>query len=306
MNVPNLKQKELTWLLRDKYELGDLEIDNVLKNSVFLKSIYIEEDILRVLKGEPLAYVIGWIDFLGCKIDLSLKTLIPRPETEFWVGQVIEDIIKDARFLPLKASTELSRMSKLEVGMTRVGDPETKFWVDKEIGKLRKKEISEIRILDLCCGSGCIGIAILKNIPNSKITFVDISEKALEQTDVNLKINKIKDSRYKIIASDLFENITGQFDFIFCNPPYVSTKEKNPDLKWEPSEALFAGKDGLDFIRKVIDQAPSFLKEGGSLFLEFGKDQRRSINRLLDKSNIKKYSFNKDQYGIYRYLSVTV
>ena len=268
MNIPILKPKELIWLLRDKYGFNDLEVNNFLQymkigsSPLGRSQIEIGEDVERVLKGEPVSYVIGWINFLGCKIDLSLKTLIPRPETE--------------------------------------------FWVDREIAKLRKEEISEIRILDLCCGSGCIGIAILKNIPNSKITFVDISEKALEQTGVNLKINKIKDSRYKIIASDLFENITGQFDFIFCNPPYVSSKEKNPDLKWEPNEALFAGKDGLDFIRKVIDQAPVFLKEGGSLFLEFGKDQRRSINRLLDKSNIKKYSFNKDQYGIYRYLSVTV
>src|SRR3990167_4673718 len=114
-------------------------------------------DVIRFPKDYPRDYKIGWVDFINVKIDLSLKPLIPRTETEYWV------------------------------------------W--KEIKNLKP----ESKILDIFCGSGCIGIAILKNVPGSTCTFADLNDNTLKQTQLNLNLNKVDQKRYKIVKSDIFE-----------------------------------------------------------------------------------------------------
>ncbi len=273
--------KEITWLLKDKYNFSDSQINDFLLNSRLLpptsrgrnddRDIYakIQKDLKRLKTGEPINYIIGWQDFLDCKIDLSFKPLIPRVETEFWVKNVI-DVLTTKHFSTLVENYNLS-------------------------------------ILDLCCGSGCIGISILKHILHSKVVFVDIDSNFIEQTKLNLEINQIPENRYKIIKSDLFANINEKFDYIFTNPPYVSKNDTVPkSLKFEPEVALFANNNGMEIIEKILNNFQGYLNPDGQLFLEFGQEQQVGIKKILKKNNLLTYFFNNDQYGKKRYLQVSL
>jgi len=204
------------------------------------------------------------VKFLNCQIDISKRVFEPRRETEFWVGRVIKDILNS------------------------------------------KFQILNSEILDIFAGSGCIGIAILKNIKNAKVDFTDIAKEAIEQIKINLKLNKIPGNRYKVYQSNLFEKIKNkQYDFIFANPPYVAldriAEVQKEVLEKDPCLALFAGKDGLDIIKKFLPQAKKHLKPGGRIFMEFDAKQKPTIEELLKKLKFK-YRFHKDQFQKIRWL----
>jgi len=177
-----------------------------------------------------------------------------------------------------------------------------------------------LRILDIFSGSGCIGIAVLKHIPNSlpdytvRCDFADIDKENLKQIRINLKLNKIKPSRCKIIQSDVFKNIKSKYDFIFANPPYIATILRNriqgSVLKFEPKIALFGGKDGLFYIRKFLKEAKNYLRPAGDgypngkIYMEFDYIQKKEIEKLFKKLGYKKYQFNKDQYNKWRWVEI--
>src|SRR3989344_4016913 len=165
-------EKEINWLLKEKY--------HGKPNTAFYK------DIERLKKGEPLGYVIGFTDFLGCKIDVSKKPLIPRPETEFWTQGAIEKIYSDSRSFGNRS----------------------------------------IRVLDIFAGSGCIGISIMRQIKGLHVTFAEKAEKLIKQIKTNCKLNNIPKTQYKVIQSDIFLNVKGRFDYIFANPPYIPKNRK--------------------------------------------------------------------------------
>ena len=185
---------------------------------------------------------------------------------------------------------------------------ETEYWVKKTINEIRDTKY-EIRILDIFSGSGCIGIAILKNLKNSQVDFVDISSKAIEQIKINLKLNKIAKNRYKVIRSNLFEKVKGKYDFIFANPPYVALKRINQVqkevLENEPKEALFAGLDGMFWIEKFLKKAKKYLKPQGMIYMEFDPQQKEKIKKILEKENFQ-FSFHKDQFKKYRWLKAQI
>lgn len=263
--------KEIGWLLKEKY------------NNKPTKKFY--NDIKRLKMGEPLDYVIGFTNFGAppgsCKIDLSKKPLIPRPETEFWVEKAIEEI-------------------------NQLGNPTS----------LRSSG-QNLRILDIFAGSGCIGIAVLKSIPNSLCDFVEKDAKLLKQIEINLKINKIQKNRYKIIQSDVFKNVGGKYDYIFANPPYIADYRKNPSarlrailrnriqkpvLVFEPHKALFGGKDGLLYIKRFLKQAKIHLNKNGKIYMEFDSVQKKEIEKLIKKIGYQNFEFHKDQYNKWRFL----
>lgn len=126
------------------------------------------------------------------------------------------------------------------------------------------------KILDLCCGSGFIGIAIKKYFQNEvEVVQLDIDDEAIKQSKINAKLNKVQT---KIIKSNMFENINEKFDLIVSNPPYLLKSEKKymseSVLNHEPLHALFANKKGLEFYEIIEKHLPSFLNKNGFICLE--------------------------------------
>jgi len=187
---------------------------------------------------------------------------------------------------------------------------ETEFWVKKAIKELKIENCKlKIDALDIFAGSGCIGIAILKNIKNSFVDFVDIDKKAIGQIKINLKLNKIPRERYRIYKSDLFEKIKNKnYNYIFANPPYVAKerlKEVQPSvLKYEPKTSFLAGKRGLFYIRKFLKEAKKFMKPGGIIYLEIDPQQKDEIKNILEKKGYKNFKFSRDQFKKHRFVKI--
>jgi len=238
-------KKQIGWLIRDKY-VG--KINDKLG-----------EDIIRLKKGEPIDYIIGWKPFSNCRIDLSERPFIPRPETEYWTEKAIAEI------------------------------------------KKRKKQVA---VADIFSGSGCIGLAVLKNAPNVKVDFIEKNPKFIKQIKINLRQNRISSKRYRVIASDIFEKAKGKYDFVLANPPYVAKNDfvAKRVREFEPKEALFAGAKGLKIIGKFLREVPRYLRPAGEIWMEFGYGQKKVIGSLLEKNDYEKCEFLRDQYSRYRFL----
>lgn len=155
----------------------------------------------------------------------------------------------------------------------------------EEVISIAKKMQNPI-ILDLCTGSGAIAVSIAKYVNNSKIYAVDISTKALEIAKKNAEFNGVRNN-INFSQSNLFSGLKNKkFDIIVSNPPYIETDTilKLPkDVQNEPRLALDGGKDGLDFYRKIAQNAYSFLNRQGYLCLEIGYNQRSSVQKILEE-----------------------
>ncbi len=248
------------------------------------------------------------IKFLNCKINLlntrarrrrakrgdegklqrrktsSTKVFVPRPETEFWVQKAIKEI-KKIKNIPSTDSGDIPFQENLSAE-------------------------SGFKILDIFAGSGCIGIAVLKACPEScqKVDFVDIDEKALQEIKINLKENNIEKERYRIIKSNIFENIKSEkYNIIFANPPYVALERisevDEEVLENEPWTALFAGSDGMVIIERFLKEVKSHLKKNGIIYLEFDPFQKEKIKNILKKQGFY-FCFCKDQFQKTRWVKI--
>lgn len=160
------------------------------------------------------------------------------------------------------------------------------------------KKLGEIKVLDLCTGSGCIAVSIAKNLSNAEVFAIDISDGALEVAEKNSKINE---TNVKFLKSDLFSEVLNEtFDIIVSNPPYISEEEMRSlekDVLNEPHLALYGGKDGLDFYREISRSAVEYLKNDGVLAFEIGATQAERIKEILMKLNYKNIEIIKDYSG---------
>ena len=194
----------------------------------------------RLIRGEPLQYIIGNQEFMGLNFFVNKNVLIPQPDTEI----LVQSVIKYIEYICGKENIKLYE-------------------------KLEKSRKSSIKILDLCTGSGAIAISVAKENQNDNIEVFgsDISELALEVAKINCEKNNVN---VKLINSDLFEDINDTFDIIVSNPPYIETdiiKELDLDVQNEPHIALDGGKDGLSFYRKIASQSKKYLnKERNVIF----------------------------------------
>ena len=165
---------------------------------------------------------------------------------------------------------------------------ETEELIYKVIEYIKKSKKDSFKILDLCTGSGIIAITLKKEIVEkyTEIVASDISEKALSIAIENANNNN---ANITFIKSDLFDNISGKFDLIISNPPYISYKDKitikDSVLNYDPHLALFAEEDGIYFYRKIIENANQYLENDGTIFLEIGYDQKEKILELGKSNN---------------------
>ena len=238
-----LSKMLLKYLLKveDSYLIihQDIEVEENIKED-FCKKI-------RPLQnGKPIQYIINQQEFMGINFYVDENVLIPQPDTEILVEEIIEICRK--------------RACNCQKGP---------------------------KILDLCTGSGAIGISLAKYIEDNNITMSDISKKALEIARKNAVQNHVED-KCKFIQSDMFENIESKFDIIVSNPPYIKTQvieNLDKQVQNEPILALDGGQDGLRFYRLIIEQANKHLEEDGILALEIGYDQKEEVMRLLKESD---------------------
>ncbi|MCL2382930.1 MAG: peptide chain release factor N(5)-glutamine methyltransferase [Oscillospiraceae bacterium] len=206
-----------------------------------------EEAINRLVKGEPLQHITGKQEFMGMDFVVNKDVLIPRPDTEILVEEVVEIL------------------SSMQNGTS----------------------IDDLTVLDLCTGSGAIAISIVNSVSNIKVLATDVSEEALKVARINEINNYMDISRIEFASSDLFEDIFEEFDLIVSNPPYIAKGEiekLDVEVKREPMLALEAGVDGLDFYRKIISEAYAYLRPNGYLCLEIGYNQRDDVIRVINES----------------------
>ncbi len=224
----------------------------------------------RRAAGEPLQYILGSQEFMGLNFAVNPSVLIPRQDTETLV----------------------------ELALKRVGE--------------KKRSLS---ILDMCCGSGAIAVSMAHFLPKAKITACDISPEALEVARGNAARNGLN-GRIEFRESDLFfmtkrkktVRIKDSFDMILSNPPYIPTQDidtlQTEVRDHEPIKALDGGSDGLDFYRRIAEDAFGSLKKDGLMFLEIGCDQAEAVTSLLSGAGYySEIEVHKDLTGLDRVIS---
>ena len=162
---------------------------------------------------------------------------------------------------------------------------ETEELIYKVVEYVKATKKNNLKILDLCTGSGIIAITLKKELEQVLVDVIasDISEEAIEVAKENAQSH---DATIKFVKSDIFNNIDDKFDIIVSNPPYIDRKDevtmKDNVLKYDPHLALFAEEEGMYFYRKIIEQANDYLNENGVIFFEIGYDQKDKIIKLAD------------------------
>jgi release factor glutamine methyltransferase len=218
--------------------------------------------------GMPVQYITGEQEFMGISFKVNEDVLIPRQDTE----TLVEEIIK----------------------------------ITKEQTKQKKAPRGDWQILDLCCGSGAIGVSLCKYIREAKVTASDVSAKAIAVARENAASAGVS-KQIKFVESDLFgafrKGLGGmKFHIIASNPPYIR-RDVIPTLQREVAEhepllALDGGDDGLKFYRRILAEAPDYLKPQGMLFLEIGHDQGEAVCSLAaDMERFEEIEMIKDLAG---------
>lgn len=181
--------------------------------------------------------------------------------------------------------------------------PETEFWVEQACRVIREIGSISPRILDLCAGSGCIGVAVAMAVPDSHVDFSEIDAVHLPTILKNVQANDIANDRVSIFHTNLLEGLPGGYDFILTNPPYIDMSLNRTDenvLTHEPYLALSGGLAGMEIIEDVIKRAPLYLRLKGQLWIEHEPEQVSSISSLAKLHGFS-YAVHTDQYGIERF-----
>lgn len=174
---------------------------------------------------------------------------------------------------------------------------DTELLVEQTVHFVKSKQ-KPVAVLDLCTGSGCIGISVDRLCNNASVTAVDISDRALEMAQKN---NMSLGAEVHFIQSDLFEKIEGKFDIIVSNPPYIKSDEVHKLMEevknYEPLIALDGDEDGLKFYQRIAEEAGEYLNGDGKIFLEIGYDQGTTVPDILYKEGFQSIKVLKDLSG---------
>lgn len=183
---------------------------------------------------------------------------------------------------------------------------ETEILVEKISNQLRDLPLEGKILLDLCAGSGCIGLALKKRFPLLTVYLSDLSQEALEIAGENAKNNGCD---VHLLQGDLFNPFKGKTcDFFVCNPPYVSEKEfveLEPEVRqFEPKVALVGGETGLEFYQRIALELPSYLNSPGRVWMELGRNQGENVKSLFKNSIWTSLQVEPDWSGVDRFFSL--
>jgi release factor glutamine methyltransferase len=223
-----------------------------------------------VKSKQPLAYIRGNQDFYGRNFIVTPNVLIPRPETELLVERALAWV---------KASGPRGAEPSA-VGADDGG------WGNTEPNAVRGINSRCLRVLDIGCGSGAIGVSLAKLLPEIQVTCTDISARTLEIAQGNAEAMC---AEVEFLRGDLLAPVADRrFDMILSNPPYIA-RDVIPGLsrevrEHEPGEALCGGEDGLDIYRRMIPALPECLEPGGVVMMEIGYDQMEAVKALLEET----------------------
>ena len=220
----------------------------------------------RRARREPLAYITGEREFYGRMFDVTPAVLIPRPETELLVEEALRCL--------------------------------------QQIGRQASHDQVRPQVLDIGTGSGCVAITLALEAPAAAIIATDVSTPALDVARRNARRLQAAD-RIEFRQATFAEEASGVFDLIVANPPYVPEPMRAslaPEVReYEPADALFAGGDGLDVIRRLVPSAAKALRSGGWLVMEMGIGQADEVGRLMrDTAGFSLVRFARDLQGIDR------
>lgn len=269
-----------------------LNFDVTISESELLKFNFAIKDLKQ---HKPIQYIFGKADFYGLKFIVNKHVLIPRPETE----ELVELIIS-------RTKKQESRIENQEPGITGQ-EPRAK---GQDLAHLA----SHVSILDIGTGSGCIPVALKKNIPLAKVYALDISREALEAAKQNAEMNNVDVEFFLhdiLSATDKLPDPDLKFDIIVSNPPYICVSEKeqmqNNVLDHEPHLALFVNdKDPLLFYRSIAGFALKNLKPNGKLYFEINQALGPETKILLEKKGFKNVVLVKDINNNNRILYCTI
>lgn len=233
----------------------------------------------------PLAQILGRQSFYGLDFYVNENVLIPRADTECLVDLVLEDYAELAK---QAGKTYAEKRNSAHVSNKHEDDVEN------------GANSSSLKILDLCTGSGCIGISVAKHLPYQELLLVDLSEKALAVAKKNAE--KHLGGNVRLLQSDLLTEVQEKrFSLLLSNPPYIVSKVI-PDLErevseYEPKMALDGGEDGLIFYRRIAKEAKKVLLPGARLYLEIGYDQGESVKDIFQKEGYEAVEVFPDLAG---------
>lgn len=222
-------------------------------------------DQLRPIAGDEAFWEAGFLlDYLAMHPESDADALVRRRRE----GEPLQYVLGEWDFWGLTFKVDRRAL---------IPRPDTELLCERALRFLHGGE----RVLDLCCGSGCIGIALAKNRSIDLIS-ADISADALSLTRENATQNGVE---LTAVQSDLFSAIEGTFDLIVCNPPYLNGEEMrslDSSLRFEPALALDGGEDGLTFYRRIRREFDAYLNPSGVLLLEIGYEQEQAVCVLFD------------------------
>lgn len=178
---------------------------------------------------------------------------------------------------------------------------DTEILVETANDVLEQVSSNSYKVLDLCCGSGCIGISLKLYHKDIDLTLSDVSNDALEVTKKNLERHDVKAN---VVCDSLFAGINEKQDMIVSNPPYIESRVIDtlmPEVKeYEPMLALDGGEDGMDFYNQIIEEAPSHLNVGGWLLFEIGYNQGEAVSKKMTELGFQDVQVKKDYAGLDR------
>ena len=280
MNIKELLNRSDQFLAERGIESSRLDVEVLMADLLDMERInlYVKYDyplknneidsyremIKKRAQRTPVAYITGKKEFMSLEFKVEAGVLIPRPETENLVETVIEHC--------------------------------------------RQNELQQPQIIDVGTGSGAVAVSLAHYLSEAKVVGVDLSAQALKVACQNMEKHDLSE-RMSILKSDLLSEFIEReikgIDIVVSNPPYISESEMEelpPEVKKEPKTALAAGKDGLDYYRRLIPEAERVLKKGGRIFLEIGYQQAEAVSNLFGE-NWSGVEVEKDYSGNDRIVS---